>query len=32
MLAERTKTKQNFYVRFENTKENLALLACKNLT
>lgn len=27
MLAERTNTKQNFYVRFENTKENLALLA-----
>lgn len=27
MLAERTKTRQNFYVRFENTKENLALLA-----
>ncbi len=27
MLAEKTKTRQNFYVRFENTKENLALLA-----
>ena len=27
MLAERSYTRQNFYVRFENTRENLALLA-----